>query len=143
MGGADLPPKGQAATEEQLETETSEPEDHLGWWGANDKGNVTTSNIGETGADNVHDAIKSVKETAEKGWKLKANDKPTAKIAAGDTVTMKQVEHPSETQRQDLTVRKLPDGVEFDHVKADSVAATSVVAESVYRRQQRLDLPTV
>ncbi|WP_277394527.1 ESPR-type extended signal peptide-containing protein, partial [Neisseria mucosa] len=34
---------------------------------AND-GTITMTNIGDTGKDNVHDAIKSVKETAEKGW---------------------------------------------------------------------------
>uniref|UniRef100_UPI0027DEACA7 ESPR-type extended signal peptide-containing protein n=1 Tax=Neisseria mucosa TaxID=488 RepID=UPI0027DEACA7 len=58
-----------------------------------ENGSITMSNIGNTGAGNIHDAIKSVKETAEKGWKLKANDEADSeseKIAAGDTVTVKQ-----------------------------------------------------
>ena len=106
----------------------------MGGNAANNNGNVTTSNIGETGADNVHDAIKSVKETAEKGWKLKANDEADSdseKIAAGDTVTVKQGKNIRvKRSGKDLTV-ETSDDVEFDHVKADSVAATSVVAESV------------
>ena len=132
LGGADFATKGQAATEEQLNETQANLRTILGGEAANDKGNVTTSNIGETGADNVHDAIKSVKETAEKGWKLKANDEADSeKIAAGDTVTVKQGKNIRvKRSGKDLTV-ETSDDVEFDHVKADSVAATSVVAESV------------
>ncbi|MDU4480396.1 MAG: hypothetical protein E7I90_24425, partial [Clostridium sp.] len=56
----------------------------LGGKAANNNGNVTTSNIGETGADNVHDAIKSVKETAEKGWKLKVNEEASSEKISPD-----------------------------------------------------------
>ena len=134
LGGADFATKGQAATEEQLNETQVNLKNILGGNAANNNGNVTTNNIGETGADNVHDAIKSVKETAEKGWKLKANDEADSdseKIAAGDTVTVKQGKNIRvKRSGKDLTV-ETSDDVEFDHVKADSVAATSVVAESV------------
>ena len=54
-------------------------------------GSITMSNIGNTGAGNIHDAINSVKETAEKGWKLKVNEEAgSEKIAPDDTVTVKQ-----------------------------------------------------
>ena len=77
-------------------------------------------------------AIKSVKETAEKGWNLKANDETDSeKIAAGDTVTVKQGKNIRvKRSGKDLTV-ETEDNVEFAHVKADSVEATSVVADSV------------
>ncbi|OFN31147.1 hypothetical protein HMPREF2568_08710, partial [Neisseria sp. HMSC059F02] len=132
LGGADFATKGQAATEEQLNATQANLKTILGGEAANNNGNVTTSNIGETGADNVHDAIKSVKETAEKGWKLKANDEADSeKIAAGDTVTVKQGKNIRvKRSGKDLTV-ETEDNVEFAHVKADSVEATSVVAESV------------
>ncbi|UNV85353.1 YadA-like family protein [Neisseria macacae] len=134
LGGADFATKGQAATEEQLNETQANLKTILGGEAANNNGNVTINNIGETGANNVHDAIKSVKETAEKGWKLKANDEADSdseKIAAGDTVTVKQGKNIRvKRSGKDLTV-ETSDDVEFDHVKADSVAATSVVAESV------------
>ena len=132
LGSADFATKGQAATEEQLNETQANLKTILGGEAANNNGNVTTNNIGETGANNVHDAIKSVKETAEKGWKLKANDEADSeKIAAGDTVTVKQGKNIRvKRSGKDLTV-ETEDDVEFAHVKADSVEATSVVAESV------------
>ena len=104
----------------------------LGGKAANNNGNVTTNNIGGTGKDNVHEAIAAVKETADKGWNLKANDETDSeKIAAGDTVTVKQGKNIRvKRSGKDLTV-ETEDDVEFAHVKADSVEATSVVAESV------------
>ena len=74
LGSADFATKGQAATEEQLNETQANLKTILGGEAANNNGNVTTNNIGETGANNVHDAIKSVKETAEKGWNLKAKN---------------------------------------------------------------------
>ena len=132
LGSADFATKGQAATEEQLNETQVNLKNILGGNAANNNGNVTTNNIGETGANNVHDAIKSVKETAEKGWKLKANDETDSeKIAAGDTVTVKQGKNIRvKRSGKDLTV-ETEDDVEFTHVKADSVEAASVVADSV------------
>ena len=132
LGGADFATKGQAATEEQLNETQVNLKNILGGNAANNNGNVTTNNIGGTGKDNVHEAIAAVKETADKGWNLKANDETESeKIAAGDTVTVKQGKNIRvKRSGKDLTV-ETSDDVEFDHVKADSVAATSVVAESV------------
>ena len=91
LGGADFATKGQAASEEQLNATQANLANLLGGNAANDKGNVTTSDIGGTGKDNVHDAIAAVKETADKGWNLNANDETSSeKIGAGDTVTFKE-----------------------------------------------------
>ena len=97
---------------------------------AND-GTITMTNIGDTGKDNVHDAIKSVKETAEKGWKLKANDETESdseKIAAGDTVTVKQGKNIRvKRSGKELTV-ETEDDVEFGTVSATTVLADSFIS---------------
>ena len=91
LGGADFATKGQAASEEQLNAAQANLANLLGGNAANNKGNVTTTDIGGTGKDNVHDAIAAVKETADKGWNLNANDETSSeKIGAGDTVTFKE-----------------------------------------------------
>ena len=91
LGGADFATKGQAATEEQLNETQANLAKILGGNAANNNGNVTFTDIGGTGKANVHDAIAAVKETAEKGWNLNANDETSSeKIAAGDTVTFKE-----------------------------------------------------
>ena len=132
LGSAPLAGSNKAATEAQLDATQVNLATILGGNAANNNGNVTTSNIGGTGKDNVHEAIAAVKETADKGWNLKANDEADSeKIAAGDTVTVKQGKNIRvKRSGKDLTV-ETEDDVEFAHVKADSVEATSVVAESV------------
>ncbi|EGY59437.1 ESPR-type extended signal peptide-containing protein, partial [Neisseria sp. GT4A_CT1] len=91
LGGADFATKGQAATEEQLNAAQANLAKIFGGNAANNNGNVTFTDIGGTGKANVHDAIAAVKETAEKGWNLNANDETSSeKIAAGDTVTFKE-----------------------------------------------------
>ena len=91
LGGADFATKGQAATEEQLNAAQANLANLLGGNAANNNGNVTFTDIGGTGKANVHDAIAAVKETADKGWNLKANDETSSeKISAGDTVTFKE-----------------------------------------------------
>ena len=132
LGSAPLAGSDKAATEAQLDATQVNLATILGGNAANNNGNVTTNNIGGTGKDNVHEAIAAVKETADKGWNLKANDETDSeKIAAGDTVTVKQGKNIRvKRSGKDLTV-ETEDDVEFAHVKADSVEATSVVAESV------------
>ncbi|EFC87144.1 Hep/Hag repeat protein, partial [Neisseria mucosa ATCC 25996] len=91
LGGTDFATSDKAATEAQLDATQANLKTILGGKAANNNGNVTTSNIGETGADNVHDAIKSVKETAEKGWKLKVNEETSSeKINPDDEVAIKE-----------------------------------------------------
>ena len=132
LGSAPLAGSNKAATEAQLDATQVNLATILGGNAANNNGNVTTSNIGGTGKDNVHEAIAAVKETADKGWNLKANDETDSeKIAAGDTVTVKQGKNIRvKRSGKDLTV-ETEDDVEFAHVKADSVEAASVVAENV------------
>ena len=129
LGGADFATKGQAASEEQLNAAQANLAKVLGGNAANDKGNVTTTDIGGTGKDNVHDAIKSVKETAEKGWNLKANDETSSeKIAAGDTVTVKQGKNIRvKRSGKELTV-ETSDDVEFGTVSATTVLADSFIS---------------
>ena len=132
LGDTTLAGSNKAATEAQLDATQVNLKTILGGEAKNENGNVSTANIGGTGKDNVHDAIAAVKETADKGWNLKANDETDSeKIAAGDTVTLKQGKNIRvKRSGKDLTV-ETEDDVKFTHVKADSVEAASVVADSV------------
>ncbi|WP_353172017.1 ESPR-type extended signal peptide-containing protein, partial [Acinetobacter rudis] len=52
----------------------------------NTDGSLTMTNIGNTNQDNIHDAIKSVNETANKGWNLTANGADQSQVKPGDVV---------------------------------------------------------
>ena len=117
LGGADFATKGQAASEEQLNATQANLANLLGGNAANDKGNVTTTDIGGTGKDNVHDAISAVKETADKGWNLNANDETSSeKIAAGDTVTFKEGKNVKVRRNGKNITVATSDDVSFDKV---------------------------
>ena len=117
LGGADFATKGQAASEEQLNAAQANLAKVLGGNAANDKGNVTTTDIGGTGKDNVHDAIAAVKETADKGWNLNANDETSSeKIAAGDTVTFKEGKNVKVRRNGKNITVATSDDVSFDKV---------------------------
>jgi len=131
LGGTDFATKGQAATEEQLNASQVNLKTILGGNAENTNGNIAMSNIGGTNQNTVHDAIKSVKETVEKGWKLQANDDTEEKVAAGETVNFKDGKNIKVTRDGKNITVATSDDVEFTHVKADSVEAASVVAESV------------
>ena len=117
LGGADFATKGQAASEEQLDAAQINLANLLGGNAANDKGNVTTTDIGGTGKDNVHDAIAAVKETADKGWNLNANDETSSeKIGAGDTVTFKEGKNVKVSRNGKNITVATSDDVSFDKV---------------------------
>ena len=123
LGGADFATKGQAASEEQLNAAQANLANLLGGNAANNKGNVTTTDIGGTGKDNVHDAIAAVKETADKGWNLNANDETSSeKIGAGDTVTFKEGKNVKVSRNGKNITVATSDDVSFDKVTVgDSV----------------------
>ena len=131
MGGTDFATKGQAATEEQIDAAQTNLADVLGTGSTNQNGTVTVTDIGGTGKTTVSDAIKSVKETAEKGWNLQANGDTAEKVAAGETVTFKDGKNIKVTRDGKNITVATSDDVEFAHVKANSVEAASVVADSV------------
>ena len=117
LGGADFATKGQAASEEQLNAAQANLANLLGGKAANNKGNVTTTDIGGTGKDNVHDAIAAVKETADKGWNLNANDETSSeKIGAGDTVTFKEGKNVKVSRDGKNITVATSDDVSFDKV---------------------------
>ena len=117
LGGADFATKGQAASEEQLNAAQANLASLLGGNAANNKGNVTTTDIGGTGKDNVHDAIAAVKETADKGWNLNANDETSSeKIGAGDTVTFKEGKNVKVSRNGKHITVATSDDVSFDKV---------------------------
>ena len=117
LGGADFATKGQAASEEQLNAAQANLANLLGGNAVNDKGNVTTTDIGGTGKDNVHDAIAAVKETADKGWNLNANDETSSeKIGAGDTVTFKEGKNVKVSRDGKNITVATSDDVSFDKV---------------------------
>ena len=123
LGSADFATKAQAASEEQLNAAQANLAKILGGNAANDKGNVTTTDIGGTGKDNVHDAIAAVKETADKGWNLNANDETSSeKIGAGDTVTFKEGKNVKVSRDGKHITVATSDDVSFDKVTVgDSV----------------------
>ena len=117
LGGADFATKGQAASEEQLNSAQANLANLLGGNAANNNGNVTTTDIGGTGKDNVHDAIAAVKETADKGWNLNANDETSSeKIGAGDTVTFKEGKNVKVSRNGKHITVATSDDVSFDKV---------------------------
>ena len=117
LGGADFATKGQAATEEQLNAAQTNLANLLGGNAANNNGNVTFTDIGGTGKANVHDAIAAVKETAEKGWNLNANDETSSeKIGAGDTVTFKEGKNVKVSRNGKNITVAASDDVSFDKV---------------------------
>ena len=128
LGAAPLADSNKAATEAQLDATQVNLANVLGGNAANNNGNVTTSDIGGTGENNVHDAIKSVKATADKGWKLKANDEADSdseKIAAGDTVTVKQGKNIRvKRSGKDLTI-ETEDDVVFNKVTVGNSELTT------------------
>ena len=117
LGGADFATKGQAASEEQLNAAQANLAKILGGNAANNNGNVTFTDIGGTGKANVHDAIAAVKETADKGWNLKANDETSSeKIGAGDTVSFKEGKNVKVSRNGKNITVATSDDVSFDKV---------------------------
>ena len=116
LGGTDFATKGQAATEEQLNASQVNLKTILGGNAENTNGNIATSNIGGTNQNTVHDAIKSVKETVEKGWKLQANDDTEEKVAAGETVNFKDGKNIKVTRDGKNITVATSDDVSFDKV---------------------------
>ncbi|MBY6284438.1 hypothetical protein K6120_10250, partial [Neisseria flava] len=68
LGAAPLAGSNKAATEAQLDATQVNLKNILGGEAKNENGNVSTEDIGGTGENTIHDAIKSVKATADKGW---------------------------------------------------------------------------
>ena len=52
-------------------------------------GNISMSNIGNTGENTVHDAIKKANDTANAGWNVRVNGGGSENIKPGDTLTFK------------------------------------------------------
>ena len=128
LGNTPLAGSNKAATEAQLDATQVNLKNILGGEAKNENGNVSTEDIGGTGENNIHDAIKSVKATADKGWKLKANDEADSdseKIAAGDTVTVKQGKNIRvKRSGKDLTI-ETEDDVAFNKVTVGNSELTT------------------
>ncbi|MBS6044281.1 MAG: hypothetical protein KH936_01395, partial [Neisseria sp.] len=116
LGDTGFATKGQAATEEQINAAQTNLANVLGTGSTNQNGTVTVTDIGETGKTTVSDAIKSVKETAEKGWNLQANSDAAEKVAAGETVTFKDGKNIKVTRDGKNITVATSDDVEFNKV---------------------------
>ncbi|WP_141565458.1 ESPR-type extended signal peptide-containing protein, partial [Neisseria sicca] len=129
LGGTDFATSNKAATEAQLDATQVNLKTILGGEAENNNGNVTTANIGDTGKGNIHEAIKSVKETAEKGWKLKVNEETSSeKISPDDEVAIKEGKNIKVTRNgKNITVTTAED-VEFNTVNATTAIAETVIA---------------
>ena len=64
LGGSDFAQGKRAATEEQLNAAQDQLVNVLGGNAANNGGNISMTDIGGTGENNIHDAIKAVNATA-------------------------------------------------------------------------------
>ncbi|MDM1765678.1 hypothetical protein HX132_16160, partial [Acinetobacter sp. 226-4] len=80
LGGATFAQDGRAATEEQLNASQNNLETILGGNATNVGGNVTTTDIGNTGKNTIHDAIDSVNTAANAGWNVTGTGKNSANI---------------------------------------------------------------
>ncbi|MDP9500131.1 YadA-like family protein [Bisgaard Taxon 45] len=65
LGGNTFAKSGRAATEEQLSKAVDNTVNILGGNAKNENGVLSMTNIGDTGADNIHDAIKAVNAAAK------------------------------------------------------------------------------
>lgn len=65
LGGNTFAKSGRAATEEQLNKAVDNTVNILGGNAKNENGVLSMTNIGDTGADNIHDAIKAVNAAAK------------------------------------------------------------------------------
>ena len=54
----------------------------------NGTGNITMTDIGGTGQNTIHDAIRSINSTASAGWNLQANGGPATTIAPNGAVNV-------------------------------------------------------
>ncbi|QEY25471.1 YadA-like family protein [Neisseria zalophi] len=125
LGGDTFAKNKRAATEEQLNAAQDNLKTILGGNAANDKGKITTTDIGGTGANTIHDAIKSVRETANTGWNLTAQGQNKSNVAPGDTVDLS-----NEDGNIVITKKVDSEDITFDlakDIKVDSLAAGDTV----------------
>ncbi|TCM63697.1 trimeric autotransporter adhesin, partial [Acinetobacter calcoaceticus] len=89
LGGDDFATKGRAATEEQLNYTQQNLANIFGGNAVNTGGNVTFTDIGNTGEKTIHDAISSINDkanNANQGWNLSANGEGKTAVKPGSTV---------------------------------------------------------
>ncbi|WP_233442884.1 YadA-like family protein [Bradyrhizobium brasilense] len=79
-------------------------------------GQVTMSNVGGTGQNNVNDAIASVNATAGKGWNLQANGDTATQVKPGDAVQLKDGHN----------IKVTRNGTDVTIATADDLTATSI-----------------
>ena len=126
LGGTDFAQQGRAATEEQIDAAQTNLADILGAGASNRNGTVSVADIGGTGKTTVSDAVRAVRETAEKGWLLSVNDEtPSEKVAPGEAVAFKAGKNVKVSRDGKNITVATADDVEFDSVKAATVEATS------------------
>ncbi|MDG2957610.1 YadA-like family protein [Exercitatus varius] len=88
-------------------------------------GNITFTNIGDTGQNTIHDAIKSVSDVANTGWNVQTNGDTATKVAPGDTVQFKDGKNIKITRTEkDITVATA-DNVSFNSISAGPVTINS------------------
>ena len=79
-------------------------------------GNITMTNVGNTGKGTVHDAIEAVNKTANAGWKVQVNSGTSENVKPNDTVTFKDGNNITITNSgKEITIATKPD------LKADSL----------------------
>ncbi|MDG2953328.1 YadA-like family protein [Bisgaard Taxon 10/6] len=93
-------------------------------------GNITFTNIGDTGQNTIHDAIKSVSDVANTGWNVQTNGDTATKVAPGDTVQFKDGKNIKITRTdKDITVATADD-VSFNSINTSTLTAGPVTINS-------------
>ena len=106
-------------------------------------GTLTMSDVGGTGEETVHDAIKAVNAVANKGWNLQTNGDTADKVAPGDTVQLLDGKNIKVTRSgKDVTIATADD-VSFTTVTADKTTVGSVVTDGTTNKISGLSDGTV
>ena len=105
-------------------------------------GTLTMSDVGGTGEETVHDAIKAVNAVANKGWNLQTNGDTADKVAPGDTVQLLDGKNIKVTRSgKDVTIATADD-VSFTTVTADKTTVGSVVTDGTTNKISGLSAGT-
>ncbi|BCB09107.1 hypothetical protein HHSLTHF2_29970 [Vreelandella venusta] len=92
-----------------------------------DDGTITTKNVGDTGENNIHDAIKKVGG----GWDVQVNSGAADKVASGETVQFVDGKNINITRESDQVIKvATADDVEFNQVTIGDTTNNTVLTST-------------
>ncbi|VEJ15475.1 YadA-like family protein [Pasteurella multocida] len=139
LGGANFAQNGRAASEEQLNTTQTNLATLLGGNAQNTNGNVTMTDIGGTGKNNINDAIKASRNEVKQGKNMVvtptvgANGQTVYEVATADKVAFDEVKVGGITM--DGTTNKIS-GIAKGDISENSTDAVN--GSQLYELQQKI-----